>query len=136
MSQFETETGGQLLQLRLERYPLEEAATQLQAWEAADEYLLQNLNTDALNGRPLLIFNDAFGTLACALQPYSPTSINDSFMSQLAMRHNLRLNGFDEDSVAAQSSLVPLPINPGLVIIKVPKTLALLEQQLLARVKW
>lgn len=132
MSQFETETGGQLLQLRLERYPLEEAATQLQAWEAADEYLLQNLNTDALNGRPLLIFNDAFGTLACALQPHNPTSINDSFMSQLAMRHNLRLNGFDEDSVAAQSSLVPLPINPGLVIIKVPKTLALLEQQLLA----
>ncbi|CAM3812258.1 23S rRNA (guanine(1835)-N(2))-methyltransferase RlmG [Rahnella bruchi] len=132
MSQFETETGGQLLQLRLERYPLEEAATQLQAWEAADEYLLQNLNTDALNGRPLLIFNDAFGTLACALQSHNPTSINDSFMSQLAMRHNLRLNGFDEDSVAAQSSLVPLPINPGLVIIKVPKTLALLEQQLLA----
>jgi 23S rRNA (guanine1835-N2)-methyltransferase len=94
--------------------------------------LLQNLNTDALNGRPLLIFNDAFGTLACALQPHNPTSINDSFMSQLAMRHNLRINGFDEDSVATQSSLVPLPINPGLVVIKVPKTLALLEQQLLA----
>ena len=133
MSQFETEVGGQLLQLDLERYPQDEAATQLQAWEAADEYLLQTLNTGELNGRPLLIFNDAFGALACALQEFNPTSINDSFMSQLATRHNLRLNGFDEDAVAAQSSLVPLPINPGLVIIKVPKTLPLPLGLLLVR---
>ena len=132
MSQFELEQGDQLLQLELERYPQDEAATQLQAWEAADEYLLQTLTTDALNGRPVLIFNDAFGTLACALQQFEPTSISDSFMSQLATRHNLRLNHFDESRVAQQSSLVPLPINPGLVVIKIPKTLALLEQQLIA----
>ncbi|MGY3179238.1 hypothetical protein ACVW0Z_002614 [Ewingella americana] len=55
MSQFELEQGDQLLQLELERYPQDEAATQLQAWEAADEYLLQTLTTDALNGRPVLI---------------------------------------------------------------------------------
>ncbi len=48
MSQFELELGGQPLQLELERYPQEEASTQLQAWEAADEYLLQTLTTDAL----------------------------------------------------------------------------------------
>src|SRR5476649_515272 len=132
MSQFELELGEQRLQLELERYPQEETSTQLQAWEAADEYLLHTLTTDALDGRPVLIFNDTFGTLACALQQFEPTSISDSFMSQLATRHNLRLNGFDEESVAQQSSLVPLPINPGLVVIKIPKTLALLEQQLLA----
>lgn len=128
MSQFELGT----LQLELERYPQDESSTTLQAWEAADEYLLQTLTTDALNDRPLLIFNDTFGALSCALQEFEPTSISDSFMSQLATRHNLRLNGFDEDSVHLQSSLVPLPINPGLVVIKIPKTLALLEQQLLA----
>ncbi len=128
MSQFEL---GEL-QLELERYPLEEESTTLQAWEAADEYLLQTLNTETLNGRPLLIFNDTFGTLSCALQAFSPVSINDSYMSQLATRHNLRLNSLDEGQVSLQSSLEPLPAAPGLVIIKVPKTLALLEQQLLA----
>jgi len=128
MSQFEL---GEL-QLELERYPLEEESTTLQAWEAADEYLLQTLNTETLNGRPLLIFNDTFGTLSCALQAFSPVSINDSYMSQLATRHNLRLNSLDEGQVTLQSSLEPLPAAPGLVIIKVPKTLALLEQQLLA----
>jgi len=30
-------------QLELERYPQQEESTQLQAWEAADEYLLQQL---------------------------------------------------------------------------------------------
>lgn len=128
MSQFEL---GEL-QLELERYPLEEESTTLQAWEAADEYLLQTLSTETLNGRPLLIFNDAFGTLSCALQAFSPVSISDSYMSQLATRHNLRLNGLDDSQVTLQSSLDPLPAAPGLVIIKVPKTLALLEQQLLA----
>ncbi|MDR3434689.1 MAG: 23S rRNA (guanine(1835)-N(2))-methyltransferase RlmG [Rouxiella aceris] len=128
MSHFEQGT----LHLELERYPLQEEATTLQAWEAADEYLLQTLSTDTLNGRPLLIFNDSFGTLACALHAFSPVSIGDSFMSQLATRHNLRLNELDETQVTLQSSLAALPQAPGLVVIKIPKTLALLEQQLRA----
>lgn len=128
MSHFELDT----LHLELERYPLQEESTTLQAWEAADEYLLQTLTTDTLNGRPVLIFNDSFGTLTCALQAFSPVSIGDSFMSQLATQHNLRLNGLDDSRVTHQSSLAPLPQAPGLVVIKVPKTLALLEQQLRA----
>jgi len=128
MSHFELDT----LHLELERYPLLEESTTLQAWEAADEYLLQTLTTDTLNGRPVLIFNDSFGTLTCALHAFSPVSIGDSFMSQLATQHNLRLNGLDDSRVTHQSSLAPLPQAPGLVVIKVPKTLALLEQQLRA----
>jgi len=128
MSHFELDT----LHLELERYPLLEESTTLQAWEAADEYLLQTLTTDTLNGRPVLIFKDSFGTLTCALHAFSPVSIGDSFMSQLATQHNLRLNGLDDSRVTHQSSLAPLPQAPGLVVIKVPKTLALLEQQLRA----
>ena len=119
-------------QLELERYPQQEESTQLQAWEAADEYLLQQLENVAIDGRPVLIFNDNFGTLACALHAYRPYSVSDSYMSQLATRHNLKLNGLDEEPVTLLDSLAELPANPAVVLMRIPKALALLEQQLRA----
>ncbi|MBC3231279.1 23S rRNA (guanine(1835)-N(2))-methyltransferase RlmG [Serratia fonticola] len=119
-------------QLELERYPQQEEATQLQAWEAADEYLLQQLENVDIGERPVLIFNDNFGTLACALHGYKPYSISDSYMSQLATRHNLKLNELDVEQVTLQDSLAELPANPVVVLIRIPKALALLEQQLRA----
>jgi 16S rRNA (guanine1207-N2)-methyltransferase len=119
-------------QLELERYPQQEEATQLQAWEAADEYLLQQLENVDTGERPVLIFNDNFGTLACALHGYKPYSISDSYMSQLATRHNLKLNELDVEQVTLQDSLAELPANPAVVLIRIPKALALLEQQLRA----
>ncbi|MFN3070720.1 23S rRNA (guanine(1835)-N(2))-methyltransferase RlmG [Serratia sp. J2] len=119
-------------QLELERYPQQEEATQLQAWEAADEYLLQQLENVDIGERPVLIFNDNFGTLACALHGYKPFSISDSYMSQLATRHNLKLNELDVEQVTLQDSLAELPANPAVVLIRIPKALALLEQQLRA----
>ncbi|HFK4647700.1 23S rRNA (guanine(1835)-N(2))-methyltransferase RlmG [Serratia marcescens] len=119
-------------QLELERYPQQEESTQLQAWEAADEYLLQQLENVDIGGRPVLIFNDNFGTLACALHAHRPYSISDSYMSQLATRHNLKLNGLDPEQVTLLDSLAELPAAPAVVLIRVPKALALLEQQLRA----
>ncbi|MGI9709699.1 23S rRNA (guanine(1835)-N(2))-methyltransferase RlmG [Serratia marcescens] len=119
-------------QLELERYPQQEESTQLQAWEAADEYLLQQLENVDIGGRPVLIFNDNFGTLACALHAYRPYSVSDSYMSQLATRHNLKLNGLDPEQVTLLDSLAELPAAPAVVLIRVPKALALLEQQLRA----
>ncbi|AIA46820.1 23S rRNA mG1835 methyltransferase, SAM-dependent [Serratia sp. FS14] len=119
-------------QLELERYPQQEESTQLQAWEAADEYLLQQLENVDIGGRPVLIFNDNFGTLACALHTHRPYSVSDSYMSQLATRHNLKLNGLDPEQVTLLDSLAELPAAPAVVLIRVPKALALLEQQLRA----
>ncbi|MBW7982716.1 23S rRNA (guanine(1835)-N(2))-methyltransferase RlmG [Enterobacillus tribolii] len=116
--------------LELERYPPQAGDESLQAWEAADEYLLQHADTGAVGERPVLLFNDAFGTLACALNGHRVYSISDSYISQLATRHNLRLNGIGQDDVTLLDSLAPLPPAPALVLIKVPKTLALLEHQL------
>lgn len=116
-------------ELTLERYPPMPEEAPLQAWDAADEYLLQDLpQTDG----PTLIFNDAFGALTCALAARNPWSISDSFIAQQAARHNLLLNQISPDSVTFQDSLAPLPAAPGLVLIKIPKQLALLEQQLSA----
>ncbi|MEN5282891.1 23S rRNA (guanine(1835)-N(2))-methyltransferase RlmG [Serratia marcescens] len=119
-------------QLELERYPQQEESTQLQAWEAADEYLLQQLENVDIGGRPVLIFNDNFGTLACALHAHRPYSVSDSYMSQLATRHNLKLNGLEPEQVTLLDSLAELPAAPAVVLIRVPKALALLEQQLRA----
>ncbi len=126
MSQFEL---GEL-NLRLERYPQQNAASALQAWDAADEYLLQNADMSQLNGRPLLLLNDSFGTLACALSDHHPVSISDSYLSQLATWHNLKLNGLNEEGITLQDSLSPWPDAPGIVLIKIPRTMSLLEQQL------
>ncbi|SQC16378.1 23S rRNA (guanine-N-2-) -methyltransferase rlmG [Klebsiella pneumoniae] len=96
----QAELNGELF--TLERFPPNAEEEALQAWEAADEYLLQQVNdVDGLT----LIFNDGFGALACALADRNPVSINDSFISELATRHNLRMNGIDEESVRFQDSL-------------------------------
>ncbi len=113
----------------LDRFPVGVEEASLRAWDAADEYLLQQVNE--VEG-PVLIFNDSFGALACALAEHHPVCINDSCIAGLATQHNLRINAMDDSTVTLQDSLSPLPANPALVLIKVPKQLALLEQQLYA----
>jgi len=117
--------------LNLKRFPETDDVNPLQAWEAADEYLLQQLDETEISG-PVLIFNDAFGALACALVDHTPFSIGDSYLSELATRENLRHNELDEGSVTFLDSTAAYPAAPGVVLIKIPKTLALLEQQLRA----
>ena len=77
----QAELNGELF--TLERFPPNAEEEALQAWEAADEYLLQQVNdVDGLT----LIFNDGFGALACALAARNPVSINDSFMMYTTRR--------------------------------------------------
>ncbi|MCX7098603.1 MAG: methyltransferase [Methylococcales bacterium] len=114
---------------RLPKRPVE----LLQAWDAADEYLLNHL---ADEGKPatdtrLLIVNDNFGALAVALADYHLQALSDSYLSQQATRLNLALNGRPEGSVKLTASLETLVGPFDLVLIKAPKTLALLEDQLI-----
>ncbi|MTD37979.1 23S rRNA (guanine(1835)-N(2))-methyltransferase RlmG [Erwinia sp. CPCC 100877] len=122
------ELGGQML--TLQRLPATDDASPLQAWEAADEYLLQQVGEPGAG--PLLILNDAFGALACALVRHQPVCVSDSYITQQATRQNLRLNDLDESAVTLLNSLAPLPQAPSLVLIKIPRQLALLEHQLRA----
>lgn len=117
--------------LTLKRFPQTDDVNPLLAWEAADEYLLQQLDETEIRG-PVLILNDTFGALSCALAEHSPYSIGDSYLSELGTRENLRYNGIAESSVTFLDSTADYPQAPGMVLIKVPKTLALLEQQLRA----
>ncbi|AEG01850.1 methyltransferase [Methylomonas methanica] len=117
--------------LQLKRLPYRKNDV-LQAWDAADSYLLNHLATEDIPaaGSQLTILNDSFGALALALHRYRPTAISDSFLSRQATVDNARLNGLAIAHVALLDSL-SLPDRPiDYLLIKVPKTLALLEYQL------
>ncbi|WP_130831945.1 23S rRNA (guanine(1835)-N(2))-methyltransferase RlmG [[Erwinia] mediterraneensis] len=114
--------------LILHRFPQMSEESPLQAWDAADEYLLQQ----SLPAGPVLLLNDSFGALTCALSPRPLWHVSDSWISQQATRQNLRLNNLDDSGVTFLDSLAPLPAAPACVLIKIPKTLALLEHQLRA----
>ncbi len=105
----------------------------LRAWDAADEYLL---DTVAEQLKPpstarMLIVNDSFGAMAVALSSFRPYAVSDSYLSQQSTRLNLVTNNLPERSVSLLSSLDPLEGLFDWVLIKVPKTLALLEDELI-----
>ncbi len=117
----------------LDRYPTPSHPS-LRAWDAADELLLHHLHELApeLPERPTCwIFNDSFGALATALSQWQPQVVSDSFLSQQGTRANLQKNGLSIEAVRLLNSLETPTGHPQLVIFKVPKTLAILEHQLL-----
>jgi 23S rRNA (guanine1835-N2)-methyltransferase len=114
----------------LHRYPARKREL-LRAWDAADEYLLQKLSGQNLHKQQTLIVNDSFGALAVALHQLSPISWSDSWLAHQALRDNLERNACDPDSVRMLPSTQIPDASPALVLIKVPKSLALLEDQLI-----
>ena len=105
----------------------------LRAWDAADEYLLHHaleilqLNYDDCTR--MLLINDSHGALATVLHRYKPQSWGDSAISHQAASANLESNFISEKLRAVTSIRVPEgPVD--IVLIKVPKTTALLEDQL------
>lgn len=122
----------------LKRYPEPVGRGQqqsLRAWDAADEYLLQQCRDWQEAGEltldhSVVIVNDAFGALAVALQRYSPISCSDSYLAHEACRRNYQGNHLEPDSVTLLDSFQVPGTAADIVLIKVPKTLALLEDQL------
>ena len=131
---FETALGS----YRIQRFPLR-AQQPLQAWDAADELLLNTLAAEypkclSSSESRVLLVNDQFGALATALHAQQPDCWSDSTMSHAATDFNLHENFDSVDDgkygFTAISSVSDLQGHYDLVLIKVPKTLALLEQQL------
>ena len=126
---------------RVKRLPTRKSET-LQAWDAADELLIDNLATEhalvldeqASNDSRLLVINDQFGALTTSLHRHKPDSWNDSSISHLATRlnyeENFKSESDSESTFNAISSTDTLSGSYAIVLIKIPKTLSLLEQQL------
>lgn len=119
-------------QLRLIRQP-EQQNEPLQAFDAADEYLLNHLAEQGLPaGSRVLVLNDSFGALAISLvTTMQVTSSSDSFLAIQALEKNLTLNGQTFDAVKVVPASDPLVGPFDCVVVRVPKTLALLEEQLI-----
>lgn len=115
----------------LERLPKQHNQS-LQAWDAADEYLLNYLCENQLISTQtrLLIINDSFGALSVNLHMCYPYNWSDSLLSHQACAYNAKSNQIDE-LIHYIPSTESLAGEFDLVIIKIPKTLALLEDFLI-----
>ncbi|MFE5331242.1 methyltransferase [Embleya sp. NPDC056575] len=121
-------------EFELGRYP-EDPRDLLRAWDAADEYVLRHLAgiddaepTD-LSGS-VVIVGDRWGALATALAESRPVQISDSFLGREATRTNLARNDADPKWVRLLSTQDAPPERIDVLIVRVPKNLALLEDQL------
>lgn len=121
---------------QLQRFPLVKKQT-LRAWDAADEYLLNELHSRVLlkAGSPVVIVNDSFGALAISLHEYKPLVITDSYLSMQGIWENVKRNRLDEEEMTVINSLESpadyLNNKADIVLIKLPKSLAMLEDQLI-----
>jgi 16S rRNA (guanine1207-N2)-methyltransferase len=131
-------------EVELARYPAD-AREQLRAWDAADAYALAHLAESGagLGGR-VVVLGDRWGALTTALArasagvadpaPGEPadhrlTQVSDSYLGQQATRANLRRNAPDA-AVRLLSSRDTPPDRVDVLVVRVPKSLALLEDQL------
>ncbi|WOP39156.1 methyltransferase [Streptomyces sp. Li-HN-5-13] len=118
-------------ELELARFP-EDPRERLRAWDASDEYLLRHLaeqKTD-LSGT-VVVVGDRWGALATALAAHRPEQITDSYLAQEATRANLARNGVESGAVRLLTTQDPPPGRIDVLLVRVPKSLALLEDQLL-----
>ena len=119
-------------QLDLIRQP-EQQNEPLQAFDAADEYLLNYLAAQQpVAGTRVLVLNDSFGALAASLLgKVEVSSSGDSFLGFQGLEKNLLRNGQAFDAIQGIPASEPLVGPFDRVLIRVPKTLALLEEQLI-----
>ncbi|MFJ6850533.1 methyltransferase [Streptomyces sp. NPDC091271] len=118
----------------LARFP-ENPRDPFRAWDAADEYLLRRLE-GAEGSEPVrptgtvAVVGDRWGALATVLAAHSPVQITDSYLARRATEANLARNGAAPDSVRMLSVRDTPPDRVDLLLVRVPKSLALLEDQL------
>ncbi|MER6629416.1 methyltransferase [Streptomyces sp. NPDC000987] len=118
-------------ELALTRFP-HDPRERLRAWDAADAYLLRHLADEEvpLSGT-VVVVGDRWGALVTALAAHRPVQITDSFLAQQATRANLARAGAEPGTVELLTTQDPPPERIDVLLVRVPKSLALLEDQLL-----
>ncbi|MDI9833229.1 methyltransferase [Streptomyces sp. KAU_LT] len=117
--------------LALTRFP-EDPRDRLRAWDASDEYLLAHLaEQDVPLSGTVVVVGDRWGALVTALAAHRPTQITDSWLAQEATRANLARHGVGPGAVRLLTTQDPPPERVDVLLVRVPKSLALLEDQLL-----
>ncbi|MFF1846382.1 methyltransferase [Streptomyces sp. NPDC058217] len=130
MNRLTTSQGG----FDLARFP-EHPRDPFRAWDAADEYLLRQL--EGIDGAEpvdlsgaVVVVGDRWGALTTVLAGHRPVQITDSYLAQRATLANLARNGDEPDTVRLLSARDTPPERIDVLLVRVPKSLALLEDQL------
>ncbi|MFD9307616.1 methyltransferase [Streptomyces sp. NPDC060048] len=123
----------------LARFP-EDPRDRLRAWDAADEYLLHHLESgtgergpvDLAGAGQITVIGDRWGALTTALAAHHPTQITDSSLTRSATAANLDRNGIgtSKSTVTLLTTQDAPPERIDVLLVRVPKSLALLEDQL------
>ncbi|MEW1776971.1 methyltransferase [Streptomyces sp. NPDC086777] len=118
-------------EFELSRFP-DDPRDRLRAWDASDAYLLRHLDRErtGLSGT-VVVLGDRWGALVTALAAHRPVQITDSYLSQEATRANLARAGVEPGTVQLLTTQDPPPDRVDVLLVRVPKSLALLEDQLL-----
>ncbi|RSN98772.1 50S rRNA methyltransferase [Streptomyces sp. WAC 05379] len=116
--------------LALTRFP-EDPRERLRAWDASDEYLFRHLAEQEipLSGT-VVVVGDRWGALVTALAAHRPAQITDSYLTQEATRANLARHGVEPGTVRLLTTQDAPPDRVDVLLVRVPKSLALLEDQL------
>jgi 23S rRNA (guanine1835-N2)-methyltransferase len=118
--------------LFLDRFPINQVNRSLQAWDAADEYMVSYVIENKLlnSDSTLFVFNDNFGAVTLNFDQNKVHSISDSFISQLGLAHNAEQNNLALENIVQLSSLDDLPKEPDVILYKIPKSKNLMVEQL------
>ncbi|WP_217544815.1 methyltransferase [Streptomyces sp. GbtcB6] len=118
-------------EFELSRFP-EDPRDRLRAWDASDAYLLRYLDRERIGlSGTVVVLGDRWGALVTALAEHRPVQITDSYLSQEATRVNLARAGVEPGAVQLLTTQDPPPERVDVLLVRVPKSLALLEDQLL-----
>ncbi len=97
----------------------------LQAWDAADELLIEAARERLQPGQRLALVDDAFGALTLALHDLEPTTIADNATLRGALADNARSNGLE---VEAPEDWMRPPLGPfDAIVMKIPRQIDYLE---------
>lgn len=124
--------------LFLSRFPIAQVNRSLQAWDSADEYLVNHVNEEGLikANTKVAIFNDAFGAVTANFchsgrDDANVICINDSYISCQGISYNIEQNALDDSNITQLSSLDNLPNDIDVILYKIPKSKSLLIEQLI-----
>lgn len=112
-----------------QRYPPTNLSS-LQAWNAADEYILKYAESLNLRDSSLIIFNDRFGFLTSLLYEFSPNVVINFVSQQKAIRQNLVANDLAEEKIKFVEPLAEASEKFDVAFVKVPKSMELFRLQL------
>lgn len=127
-------------QLTLIRFPIAQVNRSLQAWDSADEYLLNHIKEHEIitKNSQVAIFNDAFGALTthfCSAKSHTQNinvfCVNDSTISHQGITYNIAQNQLSNANVTPLTCLDLLPTNIDVILFKIPKSKSLLIDQLI-----